>query len=87
MGPPSASEVQRVPFGIGWRSPFNYSFARLLDGGEKILKRKDFAILDFTKKEVAKIYSDWEAPISCMLTQYHVVFAYTSNLTIVSLIN
>ena len=57
MGPPSASEVQRVPFGIGWRSPFNYSFARLLDGGEKILKRKDFAFdfyPEFWKKEFAK---------------------------------
>ena len=76
-----------MPFGIGWRTQFNYCFARLLDSGDKVLKRKDFAILEFTKKEVAKIYTEWEAPVSCMLTQYHVVFAYQSNLTVVSLIN
>ena len=83
----TSTGAKNVPFGIGWKSHFNYSFARLHDNGDQPFKRKDFAILDFTKKEVSKTYSDCEMPVSCMLTQYHVVFAYSSNLTVVSLIN
>ena len=83
----SSSNLSKVPFGIGWRSHFNFCFARLLEGSDKLLRRRDFAVIDFTKKEVAKLCADWEAPVSCMLTQYHVIFAYTSNITVVSLIN
>ena len=48
-------------------------------------KSKQFTVFDFIKKqETSDVISDSDTPKSCLLTQFHVVFAYSSNITVVS---
>ena len=82
---------EKVPFAIGWRTHFNFCVANLPDPsqGEPILRKsKQFTIFEFIKKqENDEIMSDYDTPQSCLLTQFHVAFAYTSNITVVSRVN
>ena len=82
----------KVPFGLGWRTHFNFCVAVLPEpkaDAEPILRKsKQFTIFEFVKKgEGDEIVSDTDTPQACLLTQFHVVFVYVSNITVVSRIN
>lgn len=81
-----------MPFGLGWRTHFNFCVAVLPDAKvdrEPVLKKsKQFTIFEFVKKgESDEVTSDCDTPKACLLTQFHVVFAYLSNITVISRVN
>ena len=83
---------QKLPFALGWRTHFNFCVANLPEAvsePEPILRKsRQFTVFEFVKKEEADaVASDYHTPQSCLLTQFHVVFAFTSNLTVVSRIS
>ena len=52
-------------------------------------KSRQFTVFEFMKKEEAleDVVSDADTPLACLLTQFHVAFAYTANITVVSRIS
>ena len=86
----SQSLFQKQPFGLGWRTHFNFCVAELpqpyIDQELPVLRKsKQFTVFDFIKKqENSDIVSDSDTPKSILLTQFHVIFAYAMNVTVVS---
>lgn len=85
---------QKVPFGLGWRTHFNFCVATLPDlenateADPVLRKAKQFTVFEFIKKQSAEdVVSDCDTPQSCLLTEFHVFFAYTQNITVVSRLN
>ena len=90
----SKNIFQKVPFGLGWRTHFNFCVATLPDletasESEPVLKKaKQFTIFEFIKKQSNEdVVSDCDTPQSCLLTEFHVSFAYLTNITVVSRLN
>ena len=82
----------KVPFGLGWRTHFNFCVASLpeaISDPEPVLRKsKQFTIFEFIKKDESDdVVSDCDTPEACLLTQFHVVFVYSCNITIISRIN
>ena len=67
------SLYQKEPFGIGWRTHFNFCVANLpqpeAESEPVLRKSKQFTVFEFIKKQEGDdVVSDCDTPVACLLT-------------------
>lgn len=74
--------------GFGWMNEYKFCYGSFnaQAGGEVIVKRKGIELISYLKKESDSPVEN-ELPLSFALTQFHIIFMYPKNITVLSKIS